>query len=111
MPFRATADGHFRLEQRETKERRAIPAGFAPKKTFVSSRLGETPHELREQINRENNRTITGAYQGDIRRKNRRGRPPRRSQVGLRRYAMGAWLRGRAAAILIQNGATIAARP
>jgi hypothetical protein len=87
----------FRPEQGETAERRAIPADRAANNTFISSRFEEISHTPREQKNRENNRTTTDAYQGEIRRANRAGRPPRRSPVRRWRYAFGAWVTGRAA--------------
>jgi len=111
MPSRATTGRHFRSEQGETTEGRAILADLTAKTTFISSRFEEIPHRRREQFNRENNRTITGAYQGDNRRQNWGGLRPRQSHMRRPCYACGAWLRGPRAGPLIQNGASIMARP
>jgi hypothetical protein len=78
---------------------------------FVFSCFDGAPHACREQNNRENNRTVTGAYQDDNRREDNGGRLQRRSHMSGWRYAKCAMLRGRAAAALIHNGATMAARP
>ena len=77
-PSRATTGRHWRPKQGETAEGRAIlPELIA--KTPLFSVASKNTDPRRRQNNRENNRTITGAYQGDNRRRNRSRRPPTRA--------------------------------
>jgi hypothetical protein len=66
------APGLFSSHNREKIcETRAYLPKLAGEKAFDFKRILETPHARREQRNREINRTVTGAYQGDIRRTSR----------------------------------------
>jgi hypothetical protein len=71
MGLRATTGRHDRPEQGEKNGRRRHSGRLGYEKPFIHNGFEKNANQQSEQNNRENNRTITGAYQGDIRRQDR----------------------------------------
>jgi hypothetical protein len=67
MPSRATI-GRLFIQNSEKQRGAARFLPPWPRKHLYFQSLRRNPDARREQKNRENKRTITGAYQGDIRR-------------------------------------------
>jgi hypothetical protein len=68
MPLRATAGVISSRLQGAQKEQARDLAELQREKPLIFNRVKKDLDALREQRNRENNRTITGAYQGENRR-------------------------------------------
>ena len=93
---------HHHPEQGEKTSRGAIPAARVTKRALFPVPCKEDLRRGGSRDNRENNRTITGPYQGHNRRENRR-----LSATGVMRQS--AWLWSITAAILLHIGTLIVA--
>jgi hypothetical protein len=87
MPSRVTTGAISSRLQGARKEQARDSAKLHREKPFTCNRLRKNLDALQEEKNRENNRTITGAYQGENRRAAGAKQPLQKLHMGCLSYA------------------------